>query len=133
MGSTAGASEMLFEECSQLGFAQRPHLGGFDFAILEQDQRRYPTNAIPGRRRRILINVQFRHFQTTVVFAGDFCKNRSDHLAGTTPLRPVIHQNGKIGPNHVFLEARIRDLLNVLAHTATPYTRARQAMSEISR
>src|SRR3954467_6427404 len=86
--------DVAVNEGRQLRLGNRAHLGSLEVAVLEEHQRGNPANAVLGRGGLVLVDVELGHLQAALVFAGDLVERRSDHLARTAPLRPVVHEDG---------------------------------------
>ncbi|MOA63451.1 hypothetical protein D3C78_1891880 [compost metagenome] len=47
-----------------------------------------------------------------MVGAGDFVEDGGDHLAGTAPLRPVVHQHRGAGLQHFGFEGGVGEMFD---------------------
>src|SRR5262249_31185016 len=86
-------SDIAVNEGRELRLRERAHFLGLERAVLEQHQRGNAAHVIFRRRRGILVDVELGDLEATRVFGGDMVQGRRDHLAGSAPLGPVVHQD----------------------------------------
>src|SRR5512139_3307866 len=112
--------QIAVDEGGELALGYGTDLGGFDLAVLEQHQCRDAADAVLGRRLRVLVDVQFGDLDLAGVFARDFLEHRADHLAGTAPLRPEIHQYRTRCLEYILIERCIRNVTDTAHGEASP-------------
>src|SRR5262249_21134325 len=108
--------DVAVEERGELRLRQRADFRRFDFAVLEQHQRRDAANAITRRRLLIRVDVHLADFDAIAVFACDLFQDRRDHLAWPTPFGPVVDEDRLVRLEYVFVEAGITDVDDLCAH-----------------
>src|SRR4030065_463359 len=74
--------QVTVDECGQLRLGNRADLGGLDLAVFEQHQGRDATDTVLGRGLGVLVDIELGDLELGAVFAGNFLKHRTDHLAG---------------------------------------------------
>ena len=116
-------SDVAVEKSGELRLREGADLGGFHGAVLEQHEGRNAPDAVLGRDGRVLVDIQLCNRDPSVVFFRYIFENRRDHLAGSTPFGPVIHQHRLRRLEHVALEARVRQVDDLVAHSRfLPFT-----------
>ena len=95
-------------------FRERPDAGRLDVAVLEQHQRRNAADAEARRNLLVLVDVDLGYLEPPAVFLGHLFKDRSNRLAGTAPLGPVIDQHRDLGLEDFGLETVIGNVLDGL-------------------
>ncbi len=55
----------------------------------------------------MIVDVELGDGHLTGELIADFLQRRADHLTGTAPLRPEIDKHGRVGRDHVRVEAGI--------------------------
>src|SRR5688572_1860131 len=73
-------SDMAVNKRGQLRFRERPHLRRLDRAVLEDHECRDAADAVFGRRRLVLVDIELGDFEAARIFLGDFIEDRRDHL-----------------------------------------------------
>lgn len=111
---------IAIEEGCQLRFGEGAHLGGFHVAVLEQHQCRNAADAVAWRGFGIVINVEFGDFETTGVFSGDLIENGRNHLAGATPLCPVVNEDRAVGAQDLLFKSAVGNVNDLAAHSDSP-------------
>src|SRR5262249_35433227 len=103
-------------KCGELRLGQRPHLGGFDVAVLEDHQSGNPADAELWRGGLVLVDVQFGDLEAASVFLCDLIENRCDVFAWTAPFGPVVYQYRHRGLQDFCLERIVCDVVYVFTH-----------------
>src|SRR5690348_16549601 len=96
-GIRLAVSDIAVNEGGELGFRQGPDLGRLEVAVLEEHQGRDAADAVLGRGRLVLVDVELRDLEAPRVLRGDLVERRCDHLAGPAPLRPIVHEDRSLG------------------------------------
>src|SRR5690606_10791996 len=68
----------------------------------------------------VLVDVQLADLQLASVVLGNLVELLRDHLAGTTPLGPVVDQHGTLCLDHVLFVTAVADIADVVAHGLHP-------------
>lgn len=66
------------------------------FSILEQQQRGNAAYIVGSCRLRTVVHIQLDYLELAFVFGGQQLDHWRNHPAGTTPLRPEIHQDRRV-------------------------------------
>src|SRR3972149_9131023 len=114
------SSDIAVNKCRQLGFGHGADLGGFDIAVLEQHQGRDAADAVFGRCRLIVVDVEFGDLEPACVFPGDIVEDGRDHLARPAPLGPIVDQHRHARLQYFRLEWFVGSLMNVLPSWTSP-------------
>ena len=109
-------SKIAVKKCCQLRFAQRTDLGRIHIAVLEQHEGGNTADTVAWRGLLVLVDVEFAYLQAALILLGNFLENRCNHLAWTTPFRPVIDQHGPFSLQYVGFEGIVRNVVNQFAH-----------------
>ncbi|OAD23682.1 hypothetical protein THIOM_000479 [Candidatus Thiomargarita nelsonii] len=83
--------QITIYKCRQLRLRKRTDFSRLDFTLLKKYQSGNTTNTIFRRRISIFINIKLGNFQFTRIFLCNFIQNGGNHLAGTTPIGPIIN------------------------------------------
>jgi hypothetical protein len=84
-----------------------------DLATLEYEHRGNGADPIVVGHRWEVVNVQFADLDSAVVVIGKFFEDGTEHLAGSTPLRPEIHQDRHGGIDDEFFKIAISECEHV--------------------
>lgn len=87
-----------------------------DRAVLKQDQGGDAADTVLGRNRSVLIHIEFRDLQATLVLGRDLFHDWTDHLARTAPLCPEVNEDGQVRFQDIGLERRVRHSKDRLGH-----------------
>src|SRR2546421_11380672 len=76
--------------------------------VLEKQHRRDRHDLKPGRRPRVLVDVQFAEAQTARAGPCDLFEDRGDPMAGAAPLGPEVDQDW-VGLSNLLVKVRVRE------------------------
>ena len=79
-------------------------------AALEHDERRDGAHALADRGLLVLVDVELDDLHLAVELGRQLLQVGRDHLAGTAPFRPEIHQNWNLRLGNFFLKILFRNL-----------------------
>ena len=104
------------DEIRQLRLGQCADFSGLGVAALEHDQGRDAANTKLLWNLGIGVHIDLAHLKFPAVVGGDLIEYRSDHLAGTAPFCPEIHQDRDGGFQYFCVKSRIADVYDLAAH-----------------
>ena len=82
------SSDIAVNKRRELGFGEGADLGRLDVAVLEQHQSRDAADAVFGRRRLVLVDVQLGHFEPAGVFLRDVVEDAARSSCTDRTIRP---------------------------------------------
>ena len=109
------SSQLLVDECGQLGLAHGPHFGGSQLATFEDHECRNATNAEFGGDVAVVIHIHFGDLQFAFVGRGHFVQDGGDHFARPAPFGPEINDHGLAGLEHVGFESGVGNVFDQIA------------------
>ena len=104
----------------ELALGQGAHFGCLDFAVTENHQGWYASDAVLPWSHVIAVYVQLGYFQFVAVLLSDFLYDRADHFAGPAPFRPVVHQDGAVCIEHFLVKTAVGNVRNFVTHIHSP-------------
>src|SRR4051812_49908311 len=120
-GAPPGAAARLGrgERGLELGLEPLLRVGADDLlghlAVLEEDHRRDREDLVLRGGLLVLVDVELDDPQV-LPLAGDLLEDRADDPAGAAPRRPEVDEDGRLGLEHVGLEARVGDVVEGAGH-----------------
>jgi hypothetical protein len=102
------SSQEAVKPCLKLFLApQADDLLGY-LALMEEQQSGDVHDTKLTSQLLLVIHINLANLHPPVVFAGQFVKNRRQHLTRAAPLRPKINQDGHSGLDDIFGEVFLR-------------------------
>ena len=89
--------EMGGDLCQNAIFWQCTSDAFHNFAILEQHDGGDADDAVTAGNGGVAVYVDFSNFYFTFVIVGDIDDMGGDHVAGSTPFGPKVHEGGDVG------------------------------------
>src|SRR2546421_5226581 len=117
-GAGRAALDVLVNHARDGLLRGRAHHALLLLAVLEEDERRYPLDAVALRDRRVVVNVELDDRRAARVLLGHGLDRRREHAARRAPLRPEVHEDGPVALENVRLEAVVANVLDVFTHAA---------------
>ena len=109
------SSQLLVDEGGQLGFAHGADFGGCKLAVFEQHQSGNASDAKFAGDVAVFVDVHFGDLEFAVIGLCHFVQDGGNHLAGATPLCPVIHQDRAADLQHFGFNSGVGDVLDQVA------------------
>jgi Trk K+ transport system NAD-binding subunit len=82
------------------------------FAVFEKQQERDAADAVFHRQVAGLVDIHLAHLGLAFDVGGELVDDRADHLAGSAPLGPEVHEHGDGGIDDFGLEIAFVELLS---------------------
>lgn len=106
------SAQLFVNEGGQLRFAESAHFRCSQLAVFEEHEGGDATNAKFGGDFSVFIDIHLGNLKFAFVASCHFIQDGSDHFAWTTPLGPIVHQDGLAGMEDIGLKGRIGGVLD---------------------
>jgi hypothetical protein len=109
------SSQLLVDECGQLGLAHGTHFGGSELTAFEDHECGDAANTEFGGDIAVVVYVHFGDLQFALVGRGHFVEDGGNHFAGAAPFGPKINDHGLAGLKHVGFKCGVGNVFDQIA------------------